>query len=76
MVEKLDLTFEGRQHAGLDDAKNVARIAKRMHEEGAVFCFNQWLGRRDGIIVENQNKAGTKGQKPSNNKRSRRRCKK
>jgi inhibitor of KinA sporulation pathway (predicted exonuclease) len=27
MLDQLSLNFEGRQHSGLDDATNIARIA-------------------------------------------------
>ncbi|KAK9767310.1 hypothetical protein K7432_003005 [Basidiobolus ranarum] len=40
MLAKLDLTFEGREHSGIDDAKNIAKIAKRMHEEGCILDTN------------------------------------
>uniref|UniRef100_A0A0N5AUX6 Exonuclease domain-containing protein n=1 Tax=Syphacia muris TaxID=451379 RepID=A0A0N5AUX6_9BILA len=30
MLRKLDMTFEGRRHCGLDDAKNIAKIVLRM----------------------------------------------
>ncbi|ORY04900.1 hypothetical protein K493DRAFT_205157, partial [Basidiobolus meristosporus CBS 931.73] len=40
MLSKLDLAFDGREHSGIDDARNIAIIAKRMHEEGCVFSTN------------------------------------
>lgn len=41
MLRKLGLEFEGRQHSGLDDARNVARIVRRLAEDGAVIKTNQ-----------------------------------
>ena len=36
MLLALDLSFEGRLHSGLDDARNVARIWQRMLRDGHV----------------------------------------
>jgi 3'-5' exoribonuclease 1 len=36
MLLALDLSFEGRLHSGLDDARNVGRIWKRMIQDGHV----------------------------------------
>lgn len=40
MLAHLHMTFEGREHSGLDDARNLAFIGKRMHEEGCIFKTN------------------------------------
>ena len=37
MMAGLGLTFEGRQHSGIDDSANIARIAKALAEQGFVF---------------------------------------
>lgn len=42
MLQHLDMKFQGRQHSGLDDARNLVAIGKRMHEEGCVFKTNSW----------------------------------
>jgi len=34
MLAQLNLDFEGRAHSGLDDAKNIYRIAKHMRDKG------------------------------------------
>ncbi|KAI8828500.1 ribonuclease H-like domain-containing protein [Chytridium lagenaria] len=39
MLTGLDMTFQGREHSGIDDARNIARIALKMMEDGAVFGF-------------------------------------
>ena len=33
MVRDLGLTFEGRQHSGIDDVKNIVKIVKKLAEE-------------------------------------------
>ncbi|CAG8491241.1 10637_t:CDS:2 [Paraglomus occultum] len=43
MLSRYELTFEGRQHSGLDDAKNIAIIAKRMWMDGALFRANNMV---------------------------------
>ncbi|OAD01830.1 hypothetical protein MUCCIDRAFT_132030, partial [Mucor lusitanicus CBS 277.49] len=42
MLQHLGLTFQGREHSGLDDARNLVAIGKKMHEEGCVFKTNCW----------------------------------
>ncbi|RUS29564.1 hypothetical protein BC938DRAFT_480515 [Jimgerdemannia flammicorona] len=45
MLDKLGLEFEGRQHSGLDDARNVGRIVKWLAEDGVVVKANRkWHG--------------------------------
>ncbi|TKR63174.1 hypothetical protein L596_027037 [Steinernema carpocapsae] len=43
MLAVLGMEFEGREHCGLDDAMNLARIAIRMMEDGAEFRINEKL---------------------------------
>ncbi|CEP14273.1 hypothetical protein [Parasitella parasitica] len=43
MLQHLGMEFEGRQHSGLDDARNLAAIGKKMHQEGCVFKTNSWF---------------------------------
>ncbi|CAI2181388.1 5963_t:CDS:2 [Funneliformis geosporum] len=43
MLEIYGLKFEGREHSGIDDAKNLVRIAKKMWEDGAIFETNRCL---------------------------------
>ncbi|ORY99409.1 ribonuclease H-like domain-containing protein [Syncephalastrum racemosum] len=40
MLDYLHMSFEGRQHSGLDDARNLARIGRRMFDDGCVFRTN------------------------------------
>ncbi|KAI7861098.1 ribonuclease H-like domain-containing protein, partial [Circinella umbellata] len=52
MLETLNMTFDGRQHSGLDDAKNLYRIAQRMRQDGCLFKTNMYWDkpkRRKGL---------------------------
>ncbi|KAJ3053687.1 3'-5' exoribonuclease 1 [Rhizophlyctis rosea] len=40
MLHGLDMRFEGREHCGLDDARNIARIVRRMMRDGCVMREN------------------------------------
>lgn len=39
------LTFEGRPHSGLDDARNTARLAFKMHKEGSYLRITKDLNQ-------------------------------
>lgn len=41
MLDDLGMTFQGRPHCGLDDARNIAAIAIRLLKDGCVFRFNE-----------------------------------
>uniref|UniRef100_A0A3Q2NT24 3'-5' exoribonuclease 1 n=1 Tax=Fundulus heteroclitus TaxID=8078 RepID=A0A3Q2NT24_FUNHE len=41
MLEKLGMTYEGRPHCGLDDSRNIARIAIRMLQDGCQLRVNE-----------------------------------
>lgn len=41
MLKHFDLTFKGREHSGLDDSRNLARVAMKMVREGAILCLNK-----------------------------------
>ncbi|XP_012672225.2 3'-5' exoribonuclease 1 [Clupea harengus] len=43
MLEKLGLKYEGRPHCGLDDARNISRIALRMLQDGCQLRDNEHL---------------------------------
>lgn len=43
MLEKLGMDYEGRPHSGLDDSKNIARIAIRMLQDGCELRVNERL---------------------------------
>ena len=47
MLEIQNMRFEGRLHSGIDDTRNLARIAKRMAEDGCSFYLNEALSVRD-----------------------------
>ena len=40
MLSQLGMTFEGRQHCGLDDAKNIARMLVKMIEDECAMVVN------------------------------------
>lgn len=44
MLETLDMTFDGREHSGLDDARNLHRIAQHMVADGCIFKTNMFWG--------------------------------
>ncbi|KHN78836.1 3'-5' exonuclease eri-1 [Toxocara canis] len=53
MLTELGMTFEGREHCGLDDSKNIARIVIRMLEDRSELRINERLSReRDKKINE------------------------
>ena len=39
MLKHLEMTFEGRQHSGLDDSRNIARILIRLMNDGCEKLF-------------------------------------
>lgn len=41
MLEKLGMDYDGRPHCGLDDSKNIARIAVRMLQDGCELRINE-----------------------------------
>lgn len=43
MLYHLGLTFEGKPHSGLDDARNIAIVAIRLIKDGASFSANEKL---------------------------------
>ncbi|KAK2174699.1 hypothetical protein NP493_783g01046 [Ridgeia piscesae] len=43
MLENLGMTFEGHQHSGIDDARNIARIALCMMQDGCNMRVNERL---------------------------------
>ncbi|KZV90427.1 hypothetical protein EXIGLDRAFT_770844 [Exidia glandulosa HHB12029] len=53
--------FEGRQHSGIDDTRNIARIVAELARRGVSLLCNlsvrpgrrwQWMGRTPGTILE------------------------
>lgn len=49
MLTDLGLEFSGRQHSGLDDSRNIARIAAHLLESGDQMRVNERLLRRDRL---------------------------
>ncbi|XP_066472577.1 3'-5' exoribonuclease 1 isoform X1 [Tiliqua scincoides] len=43
MLENLGMDYDGRPHSGLDDSKNIARIAIRMLQDGCELRVNERL---------------------------------
>lgn len=43
MLENLGMSFQGQQHSGIDDARNIARISLRMLEDGCDLKVNERL---------------------------------
>ncbi|KAI8912184.1 ribonuclease H-like domain-containing protein [Powellomyces hirtus] len=41
MLAHFNLTFEGREHSGIDDARNIARIVTAMMTQECVFVWNR-----------------------------------
>ena len=48
MMEYLDIPFQGRPHSGLDDARNIALVAKRLLEDRAALDINEGVNVRTG----------------------------
>jgi len=40
MLTKLDLVFEGRPHSGIDDTRNIARVAQALMRLGVDMKLN------------------------------------
>ena len=54
MLEKQGMKFEGRLHSGIDDTRNIARIAAKMRKDGAVLYVNEALPpalRNGGLLA-------------------------
>ncbi|CAO3648743.1 unnamed protein product [Mucor hiemalis] len=60
MLAHLNMEFQGREHSGLDDARNLAAIGKRMHEEGCVFKTNCRYDSRYNALYNSKKKSGRK----------------
>jgi 3'-5' exoribonuclease 1 len=41
MLELQGMRFEGRLHSGIDDSRNIARIAIKMARDGATLYINE-----------------------------------
>jgi len=45
MLEQCGLVFQGREHSGIDDARNIARIAAEMIRAGCPLISESWKNR-------------------------------
>ena len=43
MLENLGLTFEGREHSGIDDTKNIARVIVQLIKDGCILKYNRFI---------------------------------
>ena len=50
MLERQGMRFVGRPHSGIDDSRNIARIAIRMASDGATLYINEALPNRPKYI--------------------------
>ena len=62
MLLQLGMSFHGRQHSGMDDARNICRIVERMAADACVLTLNDGLDisvcnlnailmRRSGVLL-------------------------
>ncbi|XP_039996077.1 3'-5' exoribonuclease 1 [Xiphias gladius] len=69
MLEKLGLKYEGRPHSGLDDSRNIARIALRMLKDGCQLRVNERM--HAGQLLSVPSSAPMEGAPAPRNPRSR-----
>ncbi|XP_028253672.1 3'-5' exoribonuclease 1 [Parambassis ranga] len=69
MLEKLGLKYEGRPHSGLDDSRNIARIALRMLQDGCQLRVNERM--HAGQLLSVPSSAPVEGAPPPYSPRSR-----
>lgn len=69
MLEKLGLQYEGRPHSGLDDSRNIARIALRMLQDGCQLLANERM--HAGQLLSVPSSAPLEGAPAPHNPRSR-----
>ena len=43
MLEYLGMQFEGREHCGLDDTRNIARVVVQMIRDGCILKYNRFM---------------------------------
>ena len=51
MLERQGMRFEGRLHSGIDDTRNIARIAMKLRTDGCKFYFNEQLPARRRVFT-------------------------
>ena len=45
MLTQLGMSFEGREHSGFDDSKNIARIVSQMISDGCSLQYNRFISQ-------------------------------
>ena len=43
MLTRLGLRFEGRQHCGLDDTRNIVKVVTQMIKDGCILKYNRFM---------------------------------
>ena len=43
MLGLMEMQFEGREHCGLDDARNITRIAEQLLRDGCSVLYNRFI---------------------------------
>ncbi len=43
MLEGLGLEFEGREHSGIDDTRNISKVISQIIKDGAVLKYNRFI---------------------------------
>lgn len=69
MLEKLGLKYEGRPHSGLDDSRNIAKIALRMLQDGCQLRVNERM--HAGKLLSVPSSAPVEGAPPPHTPRTR-----
>ncbi|XP_068238980.1 3'-5' exoribonuclease 1-like [Palaemon carinicauda] len=54
MLTKLGMTFIGHPHSGLDDARNIARVTLKLHEDGANMRVNEQISFKKPKSIEHR----------------------
>jgi len=58
MLGFFGLRFEGRQHSGIDDARNIARVLARLIADGYGICENEMISPRLLLAVTDDSRVG------------------
>ena len=45
MLKQLGMSFEGQEHCGLDDSRNIARIVSQMISDGCCLQYNRFISQ-------------------------------
>lgn len=58
MLKDLDMTFQGRPHCGLDDARNIAAVVLQLLQDGCALRINEYFREGDGNTMCHGDSAG------------------